>query len=163
MGQSLKDIGSIMVLLGCDVADGENNHCKKDSWIAANFEPKYLIIVSFIPFWFRFWQCMKKQYKLGFLHENNTQLWNAGKYASKLIPPFILLMNPRANKQNEDGTFKNGFALYIIFNLIATFYCSFWDYYYDWGLCRSRKSGSYGLREKRTFKPIVYYLAILEN
>ena len=106
---------------------------------------------------------MKKQYKLGFLHENNTQLWNAGKYVSKLIPPFILLMNRRANKQESDGSMKDGFGLYILFNLIATFYCSFWDYYYDWGLCRSRKSGSYGLREKKTFKPIVYYLAILEN
>ena len=70
---------------------------------------------------------------------------------------------PKANKQNEDGSFHEGFALYIVFNLIATFYCSFWDYYYDWGLCRSRKSGSYALREKKTFKPWVYYLAIFLN
>lgn len=47
--------------------------------------------------------------------------------------------------------------------MIATLYCSFWDYYYDWGLCRSRKAGSYLLREKKQFKPIVYYVAILEN
>lgn len=70
---------------------------------------------------------------------------------------------PKANKQNADGSFKEGFTLYIIFNMIATLYCSFWDYYYDWGLCRSRKKGSFLLREKKQFKSIVYYVAILQN
>ena len=47
-------------------------------------------IANFIPFWFRFWQCIRKFYKNRKL---TIQLWNAGKYFSKLIPPFILLID----------------------------------------------------------------------
>ena len=118
-----------------------------NSWASVNFLPVYLTVVSFIPFWFRFWQCINKQYYTGFQHENKTQLWNAGKYFSKLIPPFIVLMMTHPNKQLKDGSLPSGFGLWIVFELIATLYCSFWDYYFDWGLFRSKKKGKYGLRD----------------
>jgi hypothetical protein len=75
MGQSLKDIGAIMVFFGCNVNgkdDDKDSECMTKSWIAANFKPNFLIVCSFIPFWFRFWQCINKQWHLGFRHENNT-------------------------------------------------------------------------------------------
>ena len=111
-----------------------------------------------MPYWFRFWQCVKRQWKLGFRHKNKTQLWNTGKYFSKMLPSVVLMVFDRANRQNEDGSMRKGFALYFVIKVIATLYSLFWDTYNDWGLCRGKF-----LREKRTFKPIVYYVAVVEN
>ena len=46
-------------------------------------------IASLIPFWFRFWQCIHKYVKKNI----KPQLYNAGKYFSKLLPPFIILID----------------------------------------------------------------------
>ena len=70
-------------------------------------------------------------------------LYNAAKYFSKIIPSIIVVIKSQnAKKKGEDG-----FILYCIFNIIATIYCTIWDYYMDWGLLRSRKSENFMLRD----------------
>ena len=56
-----------------------------------------------------------------------------------------------------------GFYYYLVFNTIATVYCMVWDYYMDWGLFRSKKSGKYGLRKELKYPPRFYYFAMVTN
>eukprot|EP00356_Strombidium_inclinatum_P008973 CAMPEP_0170486846 /NCGR_PEP_ID=MMETSP0208-20121228/5769_1 /TAXON_ID=197538 /ORGANISM="Strombidium inclinatum, Strain S3" /LENGTH=166 /DNA_ID=CAMNT_0010760919 /DNA_START=2126 /DNA_END=2623 /DNA_ORIENTATION=+ len=119
------------------------------------FLPKYLIIVSFLPFWFRFWQCLNKYHYTGL----KAHLFNAGKYFSKLLPPLITAIFTSSSKKAGN----DGFKLYIIFNTIATMYCMVWDYYMDWGLFRSKKSGRFGLRNQTKYNPRFYYFAMFTN
>ena len=72
-------------------------------------------------------------------------LYNAAKYFSKIMPILIVLSfkgNGKKYKQHDVA-----FILYCIFNIIATIYCSIWDYYMDWGLFRSKKPENYFLRD----------------
>jgi len=64
-------------------------------------------------------------------------LYNAAKYFSKIVPPIIAII---FSKQNPKKVGNNvGFILFFISNVIATVYCTIWDYYMDWGLFRSKK------------------------
>ena len=47
----------------------------------------YYIVMGFIPFWFRFWQCINKYYYTGL----QAHLVNAGKYFSKFVVPFVTI------------------------------------------------------------------------
>lgn len=114
----------------------------------------YLIIVSILPFWFRFWQCIRKFYN----SEMKIHLVNALKYFSKIVPPVILAFT---NHQSKIG--DHYFWLYMIFQMIATLYCLIWDYYMDWGLLRSWNSGTYMLRDEIRFPQPFYYFAMLTN
>ena len=75
MSTPLADLGLISILL----KDGMKTN-KSDMSI-------YFIIMSFAPYWWRFWQCINKWYKLG----NKLQLVNATKYLSKFGPPIAIL------------------------------------------------------------------------
>lgn len=44
--------------------------------------------------------------------------------------------------------------------MISTWYSWVWDVYMDWGLCRSKELGTYGLRKIITFKTWFYRYAI---
>ena len=114
----------------------------------------YCSICGFLPFWWRFWQCINKYYNTRVY----THLLNAGKYSSKLIPPAITCIYAKSNKTDGDG-----FAIYLVFELIATNYCLIWDFYMDWGLFRSTKSGKYALREKLGYPVWFYYFAMVVN
>ena len=112
--------------------------------------PIYAIIVGFLPFWWRLMQCLNKYYYTRVL----PHTYNAGKYTSKLIPPFIALFY--ANCKKVDGT---GFFLYLVFQTFATVYCLVWDYYMDWGLFRSKNY----LRKNMSYGPRFYYFAMVAN
>lgn len=99
----------------------------------------YLIVVSFLPFWWRFWQCINKFHNT----KLKVHLLNAGKYSSKLVPPLILVFLPKSKSSVDEM-----FWLYCLANTFATLYCAGWDYYMDWGLLRSTEKGTYGLRPK---------------
>lgn len=94
-------------------------------------------------------------------HRNlRIQLWNAGKYFSKLVPPFIVVLD-LGSPAKKIGS--NLFIYYMIFNLIATIYCCVWDFYIDWGLFRSSKKGTYGLRDQIKYPQYFYYFAMVLN
>ena len=113
-----------------------------------------MTIAGFLPYWFRFAQCIHKY--------NDSQtlphILNALKYFSKLIPPFIVCFLHQA--KHVDG---EGFALYLTFNTIATLYCLIWDVRMDWGLFRSSGPGTWLLRDKIIYNPKFYYFAMITN
>ena len=127
----------------------------------------YIIVTAqvavFIPFWFRFWQCIHKYVKKGV----KPQLYNAGKYFSKLIPPFIILIdvkNKHTNKWNGETDVMNSFFfIWLGAQTFATLYCLVWDYYMDWGLFRSSNPESFGLRPRIKYSQNFYYFAMFTN
>ena len=119
-------------------------------------------IAVFIPFWFRFWQCIHKYVKKNI----KPQLYNAGKYFSKLLPPFIILIdvnNKKTNKWNGQDEMNTYFFIWLFFQVFATVYCTCWDYYMDWGLFRSWSSGTFGLRPRIKYPQYFYYFAMFTN
>lgn len=128
----------------------------------------FLIWCGFCPYWFRFGQCLNKYYYSGV----KAHLLNAGKYFSKLVVPFSLLV---ANACDYNGikidwsisdnkhVGDDYFVMYFVFQTIATIYCAAWDYYMDWGLWRSTEPGKYGLRPKMSYPAKFYYIASAFN
>ena len=113
-----------------------------------------MIIVSFLPFWWRFWQCINKYYNTGY----KAHLVNAGKYSSKLFPPLVVAID--ANSSQAGGQY---FEYFIIFYTIATLYCLVWDYYMDWGLFRSSEKNTYMLRPQIKYDRSFYYISMCTN
>ena len=97
-----------------------------------------IFFVQFAPFWWRFCQCLNRKYYTGL----TAHLINAGKYFSKLIPPFVLIYTTFSAKKVEDINW----GLYCFWQTIATLYVTVWDFYMDWGLFRSAEPGKWGLR-----------------
>ena len=46
---------------------------------------------------------------------------------------------------------------------MATFFCLYWDFYWDWALFRSFKSKNWLLRDNLTFNPSFYYISMILN
>jgi hypothetical protein len=114
----------------------------------------FMFLCTLLPFWWRFCQCLNKFHETGL----KVHLINTGKYFSKMIPPIIVIFDIHSGKVSDEN-----FILFLIFNLIATCYCTSWDYYMDWGMIRCFDKGKYLLRKMLTFKPTTYYLAALVN
>ena len=75
-------------------------------------------------------------------------LYNAGKYMSKIIPVLIVIYFETDDIKNKVKKFNgDGFYYYLIANMISTLWCAVWDYYMDWGLFRSFKKDKFMLRE----------------
>ena len=53
--------------------------------------------------------------------------------------------------------------MYIVFGMISTIYCLYWDYYMDWGLFRSKEKGRKYLRNKIMYPAGFYYYAMISN
>lgn len=121
---------------------------KFPSWIWYSF------VMSLIPSWFRFAQCLNKRYYSGM----NIHFANAGKYFSKLVPPLVVLALPKSKSIGDSN-----FWLFIFVNVVATMYSFCWDIYMDWGLLRSKASGTYGLRPKIKYHQFFYYYAAFMN
>lgn len=120
----------------------------------------FLIWCGFCPYWFRFGQCLNKYYYSGV----KAHLLNAGKYFSKLVVPFALLVaNGWRDLKHNKHLGEDYFTIYFVFQTIATVYCAAWDYYMDWGLWRSTEPGKYGLRPKMSYSPKFYYIASAVN
>lgn len=83
---------------------------------------------------------------------------NAGKYFSKLVPPVILVFTANSNKMSGDH-----FWIFFAFNVIATSYCTVWDYIMDWGLFRCWDKGKYMLRPEFKYPAKFYYFAMVTN
>lgn len=76
MATPLADIGLIVILIQ-DRIEAEK------SSIAV-----YFTTMAFLPYWWRFWQCINKWYNLG----NKLQMVNAMKYFSKFLSPIAILL-----------------------------------------------------------------------
>ena len=93
-------------------------------------------MIGILPFWFRFFQCLKRYFD----SKLTVNLYNAGKYFSKIVPVLIVIYFETDNNNNKvKKYFGNGFSYYLVANIISTLWCVVWDYYMDWGLFRSFK------------------------
>ena len=118
----------------------------------------YLIMISFAPFWWRFWQCVHKAKK----SKNYWQLVNAAKYASKWGPIISIYVFEESNSfYDENGNFTSRYWGYFIAQVLTTVFCLYWDYVWDWGLLYGKTNRI--LREKMIFSPNFYYMAMIEN
>ena len=85
----------------------------------------YLYITSFLPYYFRFQQNLRKWLVYG----HKLQAWNALKYVTLMLGPICLII------YLEFGT-KGFFYGYIFWKIVSSTFKTFWDFYYDWGLLR---------------------------
>jgi len=89
MGHPLVDIGTTMAYFG------GSHWAERDHKVAKiGFLNVYVIAFAYLPYWWRFWQCINKRVKQG----NKHQLVNACKYASKFGPPTVYYIFGAANK-----------------------------------------------------------------
>jgi hypothetical protein len=88
----------------------------------------------------------------------HLQLFNAGKYATSLVAALAYIW---ITENIIDGAFV---AWLIIQFFSQAAHCA-WDFYVDWGLFRTNRSGIQNrfLREKMIFAPYFYYTAIGVN
>lgn len=118
----------------------------KDHCRAAN---GWYIAAGFIPYWFRFWQCINKKYYTG----NNAHLLNAIKYFSDMLIPFAGL--PLYFKSYR---FDHTWQVFLYTHLFASVYSYIWDVYMDFGLCRHFENDERKyLRSKIMYAPSFYW------
>ena len=62
----------------------------------------YVIIIAFLPFWWRFLQCLNKWY-----NGNKLQLINAAKYFSKFLAPITILCGSSNTLDNQNSSINS--------------------------------------------------------
>lgn len=109
--------------------------------------------MGFIPYWFRFLQCLNKRYYT----KQNVHLFNAGKYFSDLMIPLFTIWYVAQD-------YNRAFWYWFSARMVATIYSYIWDIYMDWGLFRHfENDGKRFLRVKLTYHPYFYYYAIVSD
>lgn len=118
-------------------------------------------IMAFLPYWFRFAQCLRKYYD----SRQTLNLWNAGKYSTGLITPGVLFFMEKKSDPGLQFDVDWLFWLYLSCKTVQTTYCFIWDVYIDWGLFRHNAKGSENrfLRPKINYSPGFYYYAIVSD
>lgn len=109
-------------------------------------------IASFLPFWIRLMQCLKKYHET---RKPVPHLANAGKYLTSMIA--IALATTNSLVYGED-TMSNVKIAWIVLIVISTIYSYVWDIVFDWGL-GNRLSKNFFLRDTLLARPIGIYYA----
>lgn len=81
---------------------------------------------------------------------------NALKYVSKFGPTIAVLAGSGKNVTVQ-------YAGYLVFQMIATLFCLYWDLYMDWGLFRGTRKNNRILRDKMKYAPSYYYFCMVLN
>ena len=125
----------------------------------------YKIMMGFLPYWFRFAQCLNKWYNTGL----KVHLINAGKYFSDLCVPLVGLPIFLKKSSADDSLLVDevsaAFWTYCAVHFIATTYSYAWDIIMDWGLLRLNTPGHPNrfLREKINYHPYFYYWSMVTD
>ncbi len=125
------------------VSEGEMAQCQPPNTVVA--------IISLMPFWFRFWQCINRWYytRLRFPH-----LVNAGKYMASLVLIIFTFFR---------NTYHNYEYFYIAYCCFATSYSLLWDLFMDWGLLMGKREGRKLLRDRIKYPKYFYYFSMCTN
>ena len=123
--------------MGCFMAQGKFKTSEPVEDIKEECSKLYgwKIVVSFLPYWWRFAQCLHKyhQTKLCFPH-----LVNAGKYSTSLIVAFAAIWLVKSD--STDDLIKKridiAFWVYLGCKVVNSSYSLAWDILMDWGLFR---------------------------
>jgi len=122
----------------------------------------FYIAMSFLPYWWRFCQCLKKYHET----EQSVHLINAGKYFCSMLPPaFQIALISSSSFPGLKYETNTIFWLFFASNCVKSTYSYIWDIYMDWGLLRSNGKGSANrfLREKLNYAPCFYYWAMFSD
>jgi len=107
--------------------------------------------ISYLPFHFRFWQCINRYY---FTKQWFPHLVNAGKYLASIL--VVVISYFKSQYQGYQPAF-------ITIYVFATAYSYAWDITMDWGLLKTTKAGRFLLRDRIKYPPVYYYFAIITN
>lgn len=113
---------------------------------------KIYTTLGFIPYWWRFAQCLNKRRSSG----QNVHLINAGKYFSCIMWTFAALWYHKYD-------YNTAFYIWLSIHLVSSAYAYAWDIYMDWGLLRSKSPGKYALRDRITYPQNFYYFAMVTD
>lgn len=141
--------GICFYVSGDFVAD-DPTYCK-------HFQTNAIWVLPFLPYWFRFAQCLKRWKDSG----ARKQLYNAGKYALSLNT--TLWSN--LNKHFPDGGFVTPWILCAVASTITSY---LWDVKADWGLMewnpRAPSLTAKVLRQRRVVRwDGFYYFAMVTD
>jgi hypothetical protein len=150
MGQALKDIGYV----GCYFTYGQWLNSTEPTTKECPRLENYLLVITFIPLWFRFAQCFKKYYDDP--KRDKKTFANAGKYFTSIMVQVAGVLRSKVK-----GTPSYNF--FIIMSAISTTYSYSWDIYMDWGLLRSSERGKFMLRPEIRLPSWFYYFAAFTN
>ncbi|KAL3679563.1 hypothetical protein R1sor_022519 [Riccia sorocarpa] len=92
----------------------------------------FTIIVSLVPYWWRFLQCIRRYVEEHDVH----QLQNAGKYLSTAVAVCLRILYMRYSN-------ITWFFLHVVVSVIATVYQTYWDLCVDWGLLRKHSKNKW--------------------
>lgn len=106
----------------------------------------WFFFVSFMPFWFRMCQNLKKWLWKG----HGVQKWNVLKYFILICAQVSIIIY----MQTHIKAFK---YLYFVLKTAGTFFKIYWDFIIDWGLFSGTKEGNKWLRDETKFSPRFYY------
>eukprot|EP00347_Sterkiella_histriomuscorum_P004047 403361947 len=112
----------------------------------------YRLAIAFLPFWFRFAQCMRRYHDT----KVRAHLINGGKYMTSISVQVAAIFY---TKNKSDLTL----LIFIGANVASTIYSYYWDMIMDWGLFRSHEKGKKYLRSKLFYPVFFYYYAIVSN
>ncbi|CDY58396.1 BnaCnng33210D [Brassica napus] len=111
----------------------------------------FYFFVAVIPYWSRFLQCVRRLIE----EKDSTEGYNALKYFLTIVAVCLRT----AYSLNRGNSWRN--AAWF-FSALATFYGTYWDIVFDWGLLH--KSSKSWLREKLLVPhKSVYYVAMVVN
>jgi hypothetical protein len=127
-----------------------------DAWLqhqkpVCGGENFWLCVISALPYWWRFAQCLNKFYYTGNWYPH---LLNAGKYLSGLAVVLIFFYPFTVQEPYRTIIWASVYS-------IATLYMLTWDLVMDWGLISLRAPCQ--LREKQTYSKKFYIFAMISN
>jgi hypothetical protein len=118
-------------------------------------------IVSALPAWFRFAQCLRRYRDT---REAFPHLVNAGKYSTTFFHVIFSTLTAVYGLRDDQGNLSPFFYLWIISSVVSSTYAYVWDIKMDWGFFAANAGDNRFLREEcvYTFKSY-YYFAIVED
>ncbi|XP_010500027.1 PREDICTED: phosphate transporter PHO1 homolog 8 isoform X2 [Camelina sativa] len=144
--QALRSLEFYICYYGWGDFKQRQNTCK-----SSDVYSTFYFIVAVIPYWSRFLQCVRRLVE----EKDSSQGFNALKYLLTIVAVCL----KTAYSLNRGNAWR---IATFVFSALATFYGTYWDIVYDWGLLH-RPSKSW-LRE-RLLVPhkSVYYVAMVVN
>ncbi|KAK4376650.1 hypothetical protein RND71_002946 [Anisodus tanguticus] len=110
----------------------------------------FYFILAIIPYWFRFFQCVRRLFE----EKDQAQAYNGLRYFLTILAVVI----KTAYALRKSLTWE---VLAILSSLITTLFNTYWDIVVDWGLLR-RKSKNKFLRNKLILRhKSVYFIAMV--
>lgn len=119
-------------------------------------------IVSCLPAWFRFAQCLRR-YRDS--REAFPHLVNAGKYSTTFFVILFSSLNSfYANEYTQTKSYNPFFYLWITAMVVNSVYSYIWDIKMDWGLFDKNAGENKFLREEVVYSSNgYYYFAVIED